>query len=86
MRTTIPNDRCILLPTIVFRYVPVHNATESLRWDSETDDKTTAANQHLEQSKTVMQPAFAGCEQSGRSRARGNWLNEEIDLAEGLRM
>jgi hypothetical protein len=50
MRTTIPNDRYIPLPPIVFRYVPVHNATESLRWDSETNDKTTAANQHLEQS------------------------------------
>jgi hypothetical protein len=55
MRTTIPDDRCIPLPTIIFRYVPVHNATEPFRWDSETNDKTTAANQHLEQSMRVRQ-------------------------------
>ncbi len=50
MRTTIPNDRWILLPMIVFRYVPVHNAMELLRWDSKTNNKMTAANQYLEQS------------------------------------
>jgi hypothetical protein len=53
MRTTIPNDHCIPLPQIVFLYVPVHNATQSLHWDSETNNKTTAANQHLEQSTSA---------------------------------
>jgi hypothetical protein len=51
MRILIPNNRYILLPTTVFRYIPVHNTTESLHWDSETNDKMTAANQHLEQSR-----------------------------------
>jgi hypothetical protein len=49
----IPNDNYIPLPPIVFHYVPVRNATESLRWDSETNDKTTAANQHLEQTSSA---------------------------------
>lgn len=44
----IPNDYCILLPTIEFCYVLVHNTTELFSWDSKTNDKTTATNQHLE--------------------------------------
>ncbi len=50
MRTMTPNDRWVSLPAIVVRYVLVHNGPKSLRWATETNDKTTAANQHLEQS------------------------------------
>ncbi len=44
----ITNDHYFQLPTTIFCFVWVHNAIESFCWDSETNDKTTVANQHLE--------------------------------------
>ncbi len=49
MIITFPNDHSISLPIIVFHYLPVHCTTELLRQASKTSNKTTTANQYLEQ-------------------------------------
>ncbi len=50
MKTMIPNICYILLPTTPLFYVLENNTIELQHQDSKTNDKTTAANHHLEQS------------------------------------
>ncbi len=43
------------MATVVVRYVLVHKNLSLLHWENETNDKTTNANQHLEQSRHYLQ-------------------------------
>jgi hypothetical protein len=43
------NNRCPSFATTIVRYVQVRITTISLSLANKTNDKTTAANQHLEQ-------------------------------------
>jgi hypothetical protein len=48
---TLLNDQFLLLATVILRYVLVHNRLLLLRWENETNNRTTDADQHLEQSR-----------------------------------
>jgi hypothetical protein len=43
-----PHDQFLSLITVIVGYVLVHNEPTLVHLDNETNDNTTAANQHLE--------------------------------------
>ncbi len=52
-----PNHCWDLLPAIVVHYGPVYNGPKLLSWAIKTNDKTIAANPHMEQSTSATQDA-----------------------------
>jgi hypothetical protein len=50
MGTTSSNDHYMLSPMVIFSYVLVHNAMESMHYDNKTNNKITTTNQYLEPS------------------------------------